>query len=115
MDVTNASGFNLGSNAKLIFGSPAAGSAILNIDASGNASQIFGSLESTALSWGGCAICTVAPAMFVANSSTGIGYVDVMGGQSTAKVNRLFNVNMASLPGLPAGLQLVESQHRNMQ
>ena len=49
VDATNPLGFNIGSSGKLQFGAISANSAVLNIDASGNASQIFGSLESTAL------------------------------------------------------------------
>jgi len=44
-ETTNPYGFNLGSNALLGFYGTTAGSAVLNIDASGNPSQIFGTLQ----------------------------------------------------------------------
>ncbi len=48
VDATNPHGFNLGANATMYFGAISANSAVLNIDASGNPSQIFGNLISTA-------------------------------------------------------------------
>ena len=46
VDPSNPVGFNLGSNATLTFSAISGGSAVLNIDASGNSSQIYGNLVS---------------------------------------------------------------------
>lgn len=64
-EFTNPIGFNIGSAGKLTFTSaPGTGFAsVLNIDASGNPSQIFGQLESSTIGGG------VAPSMFVANGN----------------------------------------------
>ena len=72
LDPVNPHGFNLGSNATLIFGADPIGNnppAVLNVDVSGNPSQIYGNLISTAAPWGGCATCTAAPAIFLANAN----------------------------------------------
>ena len=61
-EVTNPLGFNIGSNAVLGFTGISAGSAVLNIDASGNPSQIYGTLLANAA--GG-----FTPALFLANAN----------------------------------------------
>ena len=48
-EVTNPHGFNLGANATLSFSALSGNSSVLNIDASGNPSQIYGLLASTKL------------------------------------------------------------------
>ena len=63
VDATNPAGFNLGSNASLFFGAISANSAVLNIDASGNASQLYGNLVSTTAVYG------FAPTIAVANAN----------------------------------------------
>jgi len=61
-DVVNPAGFNIGQNAEVQFRNTGGGlGAVLNIDASGNASQIFGRLRND-FTWG-------AVAMFVANAN----------------------------------------------
>ena len=73
-EVTNPHGFNLGSNAVLGFTAASAKSAVLNIDASGNPSQIYGLLLANAKAgW--------IPAMFVANAN---GIVVGAGGRIVA-------------------------------
>ncbi len=73
VDPLNPHGFNLGSNATLYFGG-ASGigyndpPAVLNVDVSGNPSQVYGNLISTAAPWAGCAVCTVAPRTRVAHA-----------------------------------------------
>ena len=62
-DGLNPGGFNIGSNGKLQFSAPIPGSAVLNIDASLNPSQIFGTLEATPVGYG------FAPAIFVSNGN----------------------------------------------
>ena len=69
VDPTNPAGFNLGSNATLLFGAISANSAVLNIDASGNSSQIYGNLVSTALPFAACGACAFAPSIAVANAN----------------------------------------------
>ena len=72
VDPINPSGFNLGSNATLFFGASTVSTttpAILNVDVSGNNSQIYGNLISTNVAWAGCPICTIAPAIFVSNAN----------------------------------------------
>ncbi|MET0210838.1 MAG: hypothetical protein ABW220_17475, partial [Burkholderiaceae bacterium] len=86
VDLTNPSGFNLGSNATLFFNSTVAGSAVLNIDASGNPSQIYGNLISTiapTLAVGplGPTVGGFAPAIFVSNAN---GIVVGAGGRIVA-------------------------------
>ncbi|MCC7218350.1 MAG: hypothetical protein IT517_16355, partial [Burkholderiales bacterium] len=61
-EVTNPLGFNLGANATINFTSSVAGGAVLNIDASGNPSQIYGNLLATNTSG-------FYPAIFVANTN----------------------------------------------
>ena len=60
VDPLNPAGFNIGSNGKLTFASAAAQAAVLNIDASGNPSQIFGQLDAAGAN---------PPAIFVANTN----------------------------------------------
>ena len=86
VDAINPQGFNLGSNATLNFNSTVAGSAVLNIDASGNPSQIYGNLISTAAA--GLAVGPLpaapggfAPAIFVSNAN---GIVVGTGGRIVA-------------------------------
>ena len=64
-EVTNPIGFNIGSAGKLTFTSAGGTTtaSVLNIDASGNPSQIFGQLESSIVGGG------VAPSMFIANGN----------------------------------------------
>jgi len=75
VDPVNPVGFNLGSAATFTFGSISAGSAVLNIDASGNPSQIYGNLISTAGPVAamapllGCAACAFAPSIYVSNAN----------------------------------------------
>ncbi|WP_437560381.1 filamentous hemagglutinin N-terminal domain-containing protein [Acidithiobacillus sulfuriphilus] len=60
-------GFNIGSSAAVDFQNTAAGSAaVLNIDTTGNASQIYGGLSATV---SGSATATDAPTLFVANAN----------------------------------------------
>lgn len=61
-ETSNPYGFNLGVNAALAFTGTSSQSSVLNIDASGNASQIFGLLQAT--SKGGW-----TPSVFVANAN----------------------------------------------
>ena len=84
VDPLNPHGFNLGSNATLFFGATPGGEnppAVLNVDVSGNPSQIYGNLISTAAPWAGCGACTVAPAVFLANAN---GIVVGAGGRIVA-------------------------------
>ena len=83
VDAANPHGFNLGSNAVLIFGGQASTVApsVLNIDVSGNPSQVYGSLVSTAAPWMGCPACTTAPSIWVANAN---GIVVGAGGRIVA-------------------------------
>ena len=73
-EATNPYGFNLGANAAMGFTGLSVGSAVLNIDASGNPSQIYGTLQANAL--GG-----FTPAVFVANAN---GIVVGAGGRIVA-------------------------------
>ncbi len=73
-ETTNPHGFNLGSNAQLYFSATTAGSAVLNVDRSGNASQIYGLLASVP----GLGF---SPALFVANAN---GIVVGAGGRIVA-------------------------------
>ena len=75
-EITNPFGFNLGSNALLGFTGATAGSAVLNIDASGNPSQLYGVLI-------GNPAAGFTPAMFVANAN---GIVVGAGGRIVAPV-----------------------------
>ncbi|MEP7330110.1 MAG: hypothetical protein ABI777_12930, partial [Betaproteobacteria bacterium] len=130
VDPTNPAGFNLGANARLIFTSAMPGGAVLNIDASGSASQIFGKLESnTAIGFApalyvangngivvGAGGQIAAPSGigligadlnnatakydFVGNNSSGKSYIDVTGGQSTVTVNGAINGSLTA--NLPA-------------
>ena len=84
-EVTNPLGFNLGPNATINFTSSVAGGAVLNIDASGNPSQIYGNLLST--NSGG-----FYPALFVANTN---GIVVGAGGRIVAPAGvGLFGTNL---------------------
>ena len=71
VDPANPHGFNLGPNAVLVFGGQATTVApsVLNVDVSGNPSQLYGSLVSTAAPWAGCPGCTTAPSIWVANAN----------------------------------------------
>ncbi len=69
MDATNPAGFNLGANATMSFGALGVGMAVLNIDASGNPSQIYGNLVAASGPLPLCALCSAAPAIFVANAN----------------------------------------------
>ena len=73
-EVTNPLGFNLGSNATISFSSSVANGSVLNIDVSGNSSQIFGNLLAT--NTGG-----FVPSLFVANAN---GIVVGAGGRIVA-------------------------------
>ncbi len=73
-EANNPHGFNLGANASLTFTGVAPGSSVLNIDASGNPSQIYGLL--LADSKGGW-----TPSMFIANAN---GIVVGAGGRIVA-------------------------------
>lgn len=68
-DATNPAGFNLGANASMSFGALGDGMAVLNIDASGNPSQIHGNLIATSAALPLCGGCSAAPALFVANAN----------------------------------------------
>lgn len=74
-DLVNPAGFNLGVDATMYFGAISAGSAVLNIDASGNASEIMGRLISStgALApvapLNGCGACSFAPSIFLSNAN----------------------------------------------
>ena len=84
IDPLNPHGFNLGSNATLFFGADPIGGAVpavLNVDVSGNPSQVYGNLISTAAPWAGCVVCTVAPAIFLSNAN---GIVVGAGGRIVA-------------------------------
>jgi hypothetical protein len=60
----SSTGFNIGSSAAVDFQNTAAGSAaVLNIDTTGNASQIYGSLSATSVT------AADAPTLFVANAN----------------------------------------------
>ncbi|MEP7328321.1 MAG: hypothetical protein ABI777_03855, partial [Betaproteobacteria bacterium] len=98
VDVTNPAGFNIGSNGKLTFSGGLANSSVLNIDASGNASQIFGALESSAVPFG------FTPSMFIANGNgivlgaggriaapSGIGLIGANLNNATAKNDFILN------------------------
>ena len=75
VDPTNPVGFNLGQSATFLFGAISADSAVLNIDASGNPSQIYGNLVSTAgpiaavAPLVGCGACAFAPSIYVSNAN----------------------------------------------
>ena len=73
-ETTNPHGFNLGSNAQLYFSAPTANSAVLNVDRSGNPSQIYGLLASVP-------VLGFAPSLFVANAN---GIVVGAGGRIVA-------------------------------
>ncbi len=73
-ETTNPHGFNLGSNAAMYFSAPAAGAAVLNVDRSGNPSQIYGLLASVD-------VLGFSPALFVANAN---GIVVGAGGRIVA-------------------------------
>jgi len=81
VDATNPQGFNLGANAQMFFGAISSNAAVLNIDASGNASQIYGTLVATASPIGTCGVCSYAPALYVANAN---GIVVGAGGRIVA-------------------------------
>ena len=71
-ETLNPLGFNLGASALMVFGGSSSGNippAVLNIDQSGNPSQIYGALLATDVSTGTCPTCTVAPAIWVANAN----------------------------------------------
>ncbi|MBK9117689.1 MAG: hypothetical protein IPM22_19280 [Betaproteobacteria bacterium] len=117
LDPGNPHGFNLGSNATLYFGGGIAGNpppAVLNIDVSGNPSQIYGNLISTAAPWVGCVACIDAPAIFLANANgivvgpggrivapTGVGLIgaDMTGATS---INEFIGNNGWVIPAAPS-------------
>ncbi|MFO1398135.1 MAG: hypothetical protein U1F48_13825 [Burkholderiales bacterium] len=71
LETFNPQGFNIGSNATVYFtsGGNVTDAAVLNVDASGNPSQIFGQLISTSSTLGGAAGGGAAPVVFLANSN----------------------------------------------
>ncbi len=79
----NPLGFNLGANAQLTFGGfgLSTGPAVLNVDVSGNPSQVYGSLVATNVPWAGCPVCNFAPAIWLANAN---GIVVGAGGRIVA-------------------------------
>jgi hypothetical protein len=121
-DATNPVGFNLGANATFLYGAISAGSAVLNIDASGNPSQIYGNLVSTAGPIApvgplvGCGACAFAPSIFVSNANgivvgagarivvpppSGLGLIgaDL---NNTTSINEFIANNTWAVPGAPA-------------
>ena len=114
VDAANPVGFNLGSNATLLFGAISANSAVLNIDASGNSSQIYGNLVSTPGPFAGCGACAFAPAMFISNANgivvgagarivapTGVGLIGA-NLNNTTSVNDFVANNGWVIPAAPA-------------
>ena len=71
LETFNPQGFNIGSNATVYFtsGGNVTDAAVLNIDASGNPSQVFGQLISTSSTLGGVAGGGAAPVVFLANTN----------------------------------------------
>ena len=124
VDPTNPVGFNLGAAATMYFGAISAGSAVLNIDASGNPSQIYGNLVSTAGAIApvaplvGCGACTFAPSIFVSNANgivvgagarivvppTTGGGLGLIGADlnNTTSINEFIANNGWAVPGAPA-------------
>jgi filamentous hemagglutinin family protein len=97
VDLANPAGFNVGSAGKMQFVADAPGAAILNIDASGNPSQIFGAMVSTN-AIAGCPGCNFAPTIYLANTNgiivgasgrivapTGVGLIGADLNNATAK------------------------------
>mgnify|MGYP001094149711 CR=1 FL=1 len=118
LDPTNPHGFNLGSNATLFFGAVSGGGedppAVLNVDVSGNPSQIYGNLISTNTAWANCGLCNTAPAIFLANANgivvgaggrivapTGVGLIgaDMTGATS---INEFIGNNGWVIPAAPS-------------
>ena len=108
VDAANPVGFNLGSNATLTFSAISGGSAVLNIDASGNASQIYGNLVSSVVPYG------FAPAMFISNANgivvgagarivapSGVGLIGA-NLNNTTSVNDFVGNNGWVIPAAPA-------------
>jgi len=120
VDMINPHGFNLGANATMYFGAISPGSAVLNIDSSGNPSQIFGNLISTAGPIAAvapllaCGACAFAPAIFVANGNgivvgagarivapTGVGLIGANMDTGTS-INEFIANNTWLMPAAPA-------------
>jgi filamentous hemagglutinin family protein len=121
-DAVNPAGFNIGSGAQLNVTSASVGSALLNIDASGNPSQIFGKLQADAntaifvSNTNGIIVAAgariAAPAGvgligadlnnataiqdFVANNSAAKSYLDVTGGQASVIIGGAINGSLTT-------------------
>ncbi|MBW9249302.1 MAG: filamentous hemagglutinin N-terminal domain-containing protein [Acidithiobacillus ferriphilus] len=110
-------GFNIGASAAVIFNNNSAGTAqVLNVDVTGNPTQIYGALSATT---GGSAIAGDAPTIFVANANgivvgngavinapTGLGLVNADLSGSAAQSLATMGVLPLSFQGATGGVSI---------
>lgn len=135
-DATNAGGFNIGSTAALTFASSRSGGAVLNIDASGNPSEIDGALTGNntaiyvanengivigpsaaiSLPQGGAFLAwnmdnTTAVQEFVGNNSTNSPYLDIgkLSTPGNITIDKGANITAGSTQVLISGADVVNS------
>lgn len=110
-------GFNIGASAAVIFNNNSAGTAqVLNVDVTGNPTQIYGALSATT---GGSAIAGDAPTIFVANANgivvgngavinapMGLGLVNAVLSGSAAQSLATMGVLPLSFQGATGGVSI---------